>query len=96
MRYFSVEDHGTGRRRFVAATYEEFWRRYKDIDWDKRHHYEIIRAGLPCHLYFDLEFPVEANSDVNGVACTDALLELALEVRLRTTPDSFDWSTLYN
>ena len=33
MRYFSFEEHGTGRRKFVASTYAEFWRRYRAASW---------------------------------------------------------------
>lgn len=80
MRYFSREDPERGGvRRFVASTYDEFWRRYKDLDHEKRHHYEIIRADRPCHLYYDLEYPVGANPEADGARATDALVALTLE-----------------
>ena len=61
MRYFSFEEHATGRRKFVAATYAEFWARYRCAAWDERHAYELIRSGRPCNLYFDLEYGTAAN-----------------------------------
>ena len=80
MRYFSREDPERGGvRRFVVSTYDEFWRRYKDLDHEKRHHYEIIRADRPCHLYYDLEYPVGANPEADGERATDALVALTLE-----------------
>lgn len=80
MRYFSREDPERGGvRRFVASTYAEFWRRYLLLPHDKRHHYEIIRADRPCHLYYDLEFSLAANPDADGARATDALVALTLE-----------------
>ena len=43
---------GETTRVFIATTYEEFWKRYSGLSPDERHHYEIIRQGWPCHLYF--------------------------------------------
>ena len=80
MRFFSAEDHRTGRRKFIASTYEEFWRRYSAPElYDRRHHYELIREGTACYLYYDLEYATSANPGVDGVAATDALVELTLE-----------------
>ena len=80
MRLFSAEDHSTGRRKFIASTYKEFWRRYSAPElFGKRHHYELIREARPCYLYFDLEYATSANAGVNGTAATDALVELTLE-----------------
>ena len=69
MRFFSAEDHATGRRKFIASTYKEFWRRYSAPELcGKRHHYELIREARPCYLYFDLEYATSANAGVNGTA----------------------------
>jgi hypothetical protein len=48
----------------------EFWRRYNGMPADERHHYEIIREGRPCHLYFDLEYALGGglNAQVDGSA----------------------------
>ena len=79
MRFFSFEEHATGRRKFVASTYKEFWRRYRACAWDERHAYELIREGRPCHLYFDLEYAIAGNGHVDGGTATDALVGLVLE-----------------
>jgi len=36
----------------------------------------FIWQGRPCHLYFDLEFDLLANSEANGEAMVDTLLSL--------------------
>ncbi|WOG92040.1 hypothetical protein DCAR_0311297 [Daucus carota subsp. sativus] len=69
---FSYQDHVNGQRRFVISSYKEFWRRYKNMNPKYRHHYE----GLPCHLYFDLEFNKIENSNNNGEEMVDILLSL--------------------
>jgi len=74
--FFSREEHGSGSRRFGAATAEEFWRRYAACAAGERHAYELVREMEACHLYFDLEFSVAANAGVDGVACVDALLDV--------------------
>lgn len=33
---------------------------------NKRHYYEMIQEGMPCHLYFDIEFEKELNPGVDG------------------------------
>eukprot|EP01102_Stenamoeba_stenopodia_P008282 TRINITY_DN2368_c0_g1_i2.p1 TRINITY_DN2368_c0_g1~~TRINITY_DN2368_c0_g1_i2.p1 ORF type:complete len:618 (+),score=173.73 TRINITY_DN2368_c0_g1_i2:244-1854(+) len=57
MRFFSFEKNANGKRKFIVATWEDFWREYKALEARDRHHYEIIRDGSPCNLYFDLEYP---------------------------------------
>lgn len=71
---FQYQDHLTGQRRFLTTTYNEFWRRYSQMRTGWKHHYEIIRQGRPCHLYFDLEFNLPDNVDANGEAMVDTLL----------------------
>jgi hypothetical protein len=86
LRIFSVESGPQGRRRFLATSYAELWRRYRDLPPPHRHHYEIIRQGYPCHLYLDLEFDAAANPGRDGQAAVDAVLSLlreALAARLR-------------
>lgn len=55
-RILSVELGVKGARHFVATTYDEFWARYRSLDSAARHHYEIIREGQPCNLYFGASF----------------------------------------
>lgn len=53
-RIFSCETSTTSgaRNYIVASSWERFWRYYSCIADSQRHHYEIIREGSPCHLYF--------------------------------------------
>ncbi|XP_074304718.1 uncharacterized protein LOC141639517 [Silene latifolia] len=76
LRIFSYQDHFIGQRRFLVSTYQEFWRRYKSMDPKCRHHYEVIQEGLPCHLYFDLEFNRSENTEKDG----DQMVELLVSV----------------
>ncbi|KAI9112899.1 hypothetical protein K1719_016013 [Acacia pycnantha] len=79
IRIFSYQDHFSGQRRFLASTYTEFWRRYKNMDSKLRHHYEVIKEGLPCHLYFDLEFNKRVNPGKDGDEMVDLLISVILE-----------------
>ncbi|KAL2998738.1 hypothetical protein AAZX31_09G118500 [Glycine max] len=76
---FSYQDHFNGQRRFLVSTYTEFWRRYNNMNPKFRHHYEVIQAGLPCHLYFDLEFNKKVNTGKNGEEMVDLLISVVLE-----------------
>ncbi|KAG2847705.1 hypothetical protein PC116_g1849 [Phytophthora cactorum] len=75
-RVFSFESAGDGKRRFLVATLVEFWKNYKKTRDDQRHVYEIIREGVPCRLYFDLEFKRAINLRVNGDALVARLVSL--------------------
>ncbi|GMY07329.1 DNA-directed primase/polymerase protein [Fagus crenata] len=79
VRVFSYQDHFTGQRRFLVSTYNEFWQRYKNMNSKFRHHYEVIQEGLPCHLYFDLEFNKRVNAENNGDEMVDLLISVILE-----------------
>ncbi|KAK7270904.1 hypothetical protein RJT34_26412 [Clitoria ternatea] len=79
VRVFSYQDHFNGKRRFLVSTYTEFWQRYKNMDFKFRHHYEVIQEGLPCHLYFDLEFDKRVNIGKNGDEMVDLLMSVVLE-----------------
>ncbi|KAF8700733.1 hypothetical protein HU200_034086 [Digitaria exilis] len=71
---FSYQDHMTGTRRFLVSTYDEFWRRYNDMDSKIRHHYEVIQEGSPCHIYFDLEFDTRLNKNRDADEMVDILV----------------------
>ncbi|GAV76314.1 Herpes_UL52 domain-containing protein [Cephalotus follicularis] len=79
---FSYQDHVNGQRRFLVSTYKEFWRRYKSMDSKFRHHYEVIQEGLPCHLYYDLEFSKQNNPEKIGDEMVDVLISVTFEVLL--------------
>ena len=67
---WAVEIGANGRRKFIVASRESFWRRYRRLRPQFRHHYEVVAEGQPCHLYLDLEFYVRANPDRCGEAMT--------------------------
>lgn len=79
---FSYQDHFNGQRRFLASKYKEFWRRYKKMNPKHRHHYEVIQEGLPCHLYFDLEFSKRINAGKNGDEMVDLLVSVVYKLLL--------------
>uniref|UniRef100_A0AC34FLH7 DNA-directed primase/polymerase protein n=1 Tax=Panagrolaimus sp. ES5 TaxID=591445 RepID=A0AC34FLH7_9BILA len=54
----------TGIRKFFVAELDSFWFWYKNVFRESRHFYEIIQEGLPCRLYFDLEFYKADNPDL--------------------------------
>ncbi|KAL1206731.1 hypothetical protein V5N11_027289 [Cardamine amara subsp. amara] len=82
VRIFSYQDHFSGQRRFLVSSYEEFWKRYKSMDPRHRHHYEVIQEGLPCHMYFDLEFNQKVNEGKNVDEMVDILISVILKALL--------------
>nr|GEW07358.1 hypothetical protein [Tanacetum cinerariifolium] len=76
---FSYQDHVSEQRRFLVSTHKEFWRRYKNNNCKFRHHYEVIQEGMPCHLYFDLEFNIRENARNNGDEMVDLLILIISE-----------------
>ncbi|XP_027110206.2 uncharacterized protein [Coffea arabica] len=76
---FCYQDHANGQRRYLVSTYQEFWKRYKQMNPKFRHHYEVIQEGLPCHLYFDLEFSKRENVQKNGDEMVDLLLSIVFD-----------------
>ncbi|CAH9140909.1 unnamed protein product [Cuscuta epithymum] len=92
-RLFSYQNHINGQRRFLVSTYEHFWKRYKNMNSKRRHHYEVIQEGLPCHLYFDLEFNKKANRDKNGDEMVDLLIMAVFDALLEkySLEGSHDW-----
>ncbi|CAI5701168.1 unnamed protein product [Peronospora effusa] len=75
-RVFCFENARNGKRRFLVASFAEFWKNYTKTRADQRHVYEIIREGVPCRLYLDLEFKRAINSHVDGDALVARLLSL--------------------
>ncbi|KAI3762496.1 hypothetical protein L1987_52926 [Smallanthus sonchifolius] len=90
---FSYQDHASGQRRFLVSTYKEFWRRYINMNSKFRHHYEVIQEGLPCHLYFDLEFNIKENVEKNGDEMVDLLILITFEALLEkySIKGNTDW-----
>eukprot|EP00698_Gefionella_okellyi_P026312 TRINITY_DN996_c2_g1_i1.p1 TRINITY_DN996_c2_g1~~TRINITY_DN996_c2_g1_i1.p1 ORF type:complete len:502 (-),score=60.13 TRINITY_DN996_c2_g1_i1:432-1937(-) len=71
---FSKDVNSSGKRTFIATSRRHFWVKYKDLFPHERCYYEVIRNGIPCRLYFDLEFPKETNPHANGDALVNMLL----------------------
>ncbi|KAL7547152.1 hypothetical protein ACHAWF_010474 [Thalassiosira exigua] len=81
-RLFAFEAAVGGKRRYVAAHLGRFLDRYwRECDARSRHHYELIKEGTPCRLYFDLEFNKRANPTLTPALTEDLLTELFDEVR---------------
>ncbi|GAB5366340.1 hypothetical protein AAMO2058_001135600 [Amorphochlora amoebiformis] len=66
LQVFAVENGEGGVRKFIAATYSDFWAKYCLLHPHSRNYYEIIRESKPCRLYFDIEFNTELNPHVIG------------------------------
>ena len=85
IKLFSFESKLTGKRKFLVASWNEFFRNYMDEDdaTSKRrchhgHYYEIIREGFPCRPYFDLEFSIPDNPQVHGDSLVATWVDLVL------------------
>lgn len=64
----------SGRRRFCVTTYEEFTGVYLDYHLDLCHYYEIIRAGAPCRLYFDIDVSLGGGVEVDGPSLVEIFI----------------------
>lgn len=62
-------------RMYIAASAERIWHEL-ELRPTKRHFYEIIREDNPCHLYFDLEYPIAHNLDKHGDGMVEDLLRI--------------------
>ncbi|OWM79590.1 hypothetical protein CDL15_Pgr023002 [Punica granatum] len=82
---FCYQDHFNGQRRFLVCSYKVFWKRYASMDPVLRHHYEVIQEGVPCHLYFDLEYSKKENPEKKG----DEMVELLISVVLKVLNDKY-------
>lgn len=53
----------------------------------------LYSQGLPCHLYFDLEFNKKANADKNGDEMVDLLIVAVFDTLLQkySLEGSHDW-----
>lgn len=84
-KVFSYQDHLSGQRRFLVSTYDEFWRRYNNMDPQIRHHYEVIQEGSPCHIYFDLEY----NAKFNQKRDADEMVDILVAVTFSALHDKY-------
>lgn len=82
LRVWSFEINGTGCRKFVAASYENFWR-YYSASIRRRvnlHYYEVLRERHACKVYFDLEYLRKENPNADGERMVDMLISKCAEV----------------
>jgi hypothetical protein len=88
LRVFSFEKPSTlskGSRKYVVSSMRNFAKVYLERQVD-RHHYELIREGWPCSLYFDMEFEPQYNAGLDGNRALSILLD-RLIVDLKKTFD---------
>lgn len=76
LRVWAFERDNKGRRRYVVASYDTFWRVYaRAIRLDiNLHYYEVIREQHASKLYFDLEFHWEFNPEARPEEMVGALI----------------------
>ena len=72
----SEELSNDGKRQFIVASFDEFWRRYRKLPKIKRKFYEVIPEEQLCRLYFDLEFYKTKNPDLQGISILDTFINL--------------------
>ena len=56
LKVIALEVESGGRRTFMVGSLGALWEQLCRTTPSRRHFYEIIREGTPCHLFFDLEF----------------------------------------
>ena len=72
---FSHEVGPGGKRKFLTANLEDFWKSYISKSSLNRKHYEVIASQSPSKLYYDLEFQKEENVTKDGRELLGVLLE---------------------
>jgi hypothetical protein len=65
-----------GSRRYLVSSHVDFWNKYKKLDEDSRHYYELIQEGKACKLYFDIEFQKSLNPLLDGLSSINLFLQL--------------------
>ena len=73
---FAYEIDGSGRRRYLTCSLDEFWEFYQDLNSERKCHYEVIVSERQAKLYADLEFDQAVNSEKDGVLMTKTIIEI--------------------
>jgi hypothetical protein len=81
-------------RSFVAASITSLWREFRCTPPPKRHWYEVIREGHPCHLYFDIEFQQDINPGVDGHSLVSKLIDRVIQCFTACFPSLTEHSPL--
>jgi hypothetical protein len=79
LRTFALEINRDGRRNYLVAHPEVFWKVYVQRNPKQRHNYEVIPEYQPCKLYFDLEYYREFNPEANGEQMVEKVVNAAVE-----------------
>eukprot|EP00953_Heterococcus_sp_UTEX-ZZ885_P027725 14840-Heterococcus_DN1.PRE.2 len=87
-RVLSQELNSKGIRQFVAwqwSAFEQWYLSSRDYvpgnnKNSQQHHYEVIREGCPCRLYFDLEFQRQFNVHLDGDELVLLLFKAVIEL----------------
>ncbi|CAF1066297.1 unnamed protein product [Rotaria sordida] len=72
---FSFESQPDGRRRYQVADIDVFIHEYYQLPANQRHTYEIIIDKKPSKLYFDLEYDIAANPNIDGPKLTNNFIQ---------------------
>jgi hypothetical protein len=57
---------------------QALYARHLSTQLDRRHLYEVITEGTPCHAYLDLEYSTAANPGVRGDSLVNRLVLLLM------------------
>lgn len=73
---------------------KKFWVWYRNFYSLPRHFYELIQEGLPCRLYFDLEYHKDENPHLEEEKALSDFLKFVCDLvketyALEITPKSF-------
>ena len=75
---FSFQVSRSGGRKFlVTENLDDFWQSYEKAD--PKYYYEVLRVGVPCRLYYDLEFLADQNPMKKGHEMVTRLIELNIQ-----------------
>jgi len=78
LRVLSLETNRSSRK-FIVTTESTCFQRILSLPANQRHYYEIIRENVPCRLYFDLEFEINENPDLDGDEMTRDLVKVLIK-----------------
>jgi hypothetical protein len=67
-------------RLYSAASAPVFWEYIARLKDGERHVYELIQDGVPCHIYFDLEFSKALNPGLDGDGMVVKLLDITKSI----------------
>ncbi|CAF3799974.1 unnamed protein product [Rotaria sordida] len=88
---FSFESQPDGRRRYQVADIDVFIHEYYQLPANQRHTYEIIIDKKPSKLYFDLEYDIAANPNIDGPKLTNNFIQFVLNF-MRKGSDDLNYS----